>query len=462
MASAARYRSGSTTTSSPGSHRAGILLRARGRAAPGSRTTQGAAPEGRSDLPENLLVDAPGSDRPSTRSARTSVAACRSACRASGSSAAVTVRSTTASARRRAGPPRAAWTTSRSSSQRRVTSRSTPAPSSRAGRSAPTPPARRPRVRTASELRALMFALTTTSIAWLIFTIILVGWIVVLLPEHPVGARRVRLGDRARRRTASRTTTTRRSKARGSTACSAWASCCWRSPSSRCRSTGSSSPTVRPARSRPRTSISRSGARRCSRPPPTAASTAPDATARTAPAACARTTSRTQPTGEVRAVTWTAPALNTIFYRFSEDEVRYILVYGRPFSPMSPWGVDGGGPMNDQQIDTLHRLPEASRSSAKAVPRARKIKPLCASGHLPDRRRRRRSMPPRRRPSKTATRAYVRRGALRAERRQRRVQLRPLPHPWLELRRARRRRPGRARLEPHRRSRRRTSRTRRT
>jgi mono/diheme cytochrome c family protein len=58
-------------------------------------------------------------------------------------------------------------------------------------------------------------------------------------------------------------------------------------------------------------------------------------------------------TGEVRSVTWAAPALNTIFYRYSESEVRYILEYGRPFSPMPPWGVRGGGPMNDQQIDTL-------------------------------------------------------------------------------------------------------------
>ena len=40
----------------------------------------------------------------------------------------------------------------------------------------------------------------------------------------------------------------------------------------------------------------------------------------------------------------------TANYRFDEEEVRFILVYGRPFSPMSPWGVDGGGPMNDQQI----------------------------------------------------------------------------------------------------------------
>jgi mono/diheme cytochrome c family protein len=58
-------------------------------------------------------------------------------------------------------------------------------------------------------------------------------------------------------------------------------------------------------------------------------------------------------TGEVKSVNWNAPALNTVLYRFSVDEVRFILVYGRPFSPMSPWGLAGGGPMNDQQIDTL-------------------------------------------------------------------------------------------------------------
>jgi len=58
-------------------------------------------------------------------------------------------------------------------------------------------------------------------------------------------------------------------------------------------------------------------------------------------------------TGEVQPVSWKAPALNTVMYKFSEDEVRYILVYGRPFSPMSPWGVEGGGPMNEQQINNL-------------------------------------------------------------------------------------------------------------
>ena len=33
--------------------------------------------------------------------------------------------------------------------------------------------------------------------------------------------------------------------------------------------------------------------------------------------------------------------------------MRYIIIYGRPFSPMPPWGIEGGGPLNDQQVDTL-------------------------------------------------------------------------------------------------------------
>lgn len=52
-------------------------------------------------------------------------------------------------------------------------------------------------------------------------------------------------------------------------------------------------------------------------------------------------------------VQWRAPALNTVLLRFSRDEVRYILTYGRPFSPMAAWGVNGGGPLNDQQIQNL-------------------------------------------------------------------------------------------------------------
>jgi hypothetical protein len=52
-------------------------------------------------------------------------------------------------------------------------------------------------------------------------------------------------------------------------------------------------------------------------------------------------------------VTWKAPALNTVLLRFSRDEVTYILTYGRPFSPMPAWGLLGGGPLNDQQIQNL-------------------------------------------------------------------------------------------------------------
>jgi mono/diheme cytochrome c family protein len=58
-------------------------------------------------------------------------------------------------------------------------------------------------------------------------------------------------------------------------------------------------------------------------------------------------------TGQVKSVQWKAPSLDTVLLKFSEDELRFILDYGRPFSPMSAWGLKGGGPMNDQQIETL-------------------------------------------------------------------------------------------------------------
>jgi mono/diheme cytochrome c family protein len=89
-------------------------------------------------------------------------------------------------------------------------------------------------------------------------------------------------------------------------------------------------------------------------------------------------------TDEVQAVTWIAPALNTVLYRFSESEVKFILTYGRPFSPMSPWGLDGGGPMNDQQLDTLIsyirsiQIPRIGCAANETDPRT------CASGFLPD------------------------------------------------------------------------------
>lgn len=57
--------------------------------------------------------------------------------------------------------------------------------------------------------------------------------------------------------------------------------------------------------------------------------------------------------GATRKVDWEAPPLDTALLKFSKEEVRSILVYGRANTPMPAWGIDGGGPMNDQQIDDL-------------------------------------------------------------------------------------------------------------
>jgi mono/diheme cytochrome c family protein len=51
--------------------------------------------------------------------------------------------------------------------------------------------------------------------------------------------------------------------------------------------------------------------------------------------------------------TWAAPSLNDVLYRYTEDEARYWLTYGRQGTPMPAWGADGGGPLDSQQIDDL-------------------------------------------------------------------------------------------------------------
>lgn len=59
------------------------------------------------------------------------------------------------------------------------------------------------------------------------------------------------------------------------------------------------------------------------------------------------------PSAPPRQVRWNAPRLDTVLLTYTEDQVRSVLVYGRPNTPMPPWGVAGGGPMNDQQIEDL-------------------------------------------------------------------------------------------------------------
>ncbi len=50
---------------------------------------------------------------------------------------------------------------------------------------------------------------------------------------------------------------------------------------------------------------------------------------------------------------WKAPSLATVLYRYSTDEVEYVLNYGRPNTPMPAWGAPGGGPFTTQEIDEV-------------------------------------------------------------------------------------------------------------
>jgi mono/diheme cytochrome c family protein len=51
--------------------------------------------------------------------------------------------------------------------------------------------------------------------------------------------------------------------------------------------------------------------------------------------------------------TWKAPALNAELLRFTPEEVEQIITYGRPGTPMQPFGVAGGGAKNEQTIQDL-------------------------------------------------------------------------------------------------------------
>ena len=156
-----------------------------------------------------------------------------------------------------------------------------------------------------------------------------------------------------------------------------------------------------------------------------------------------------QVTQEVVSVNWKAPALNTVLYRFDEDEVRYILNYGRPGSPMSAWGLDGGGPMNAQQIQSLIEYIKSIQIPRENCLPEEEGDPNCPSGHLPAEDQA---------DIETAARQLVEDGTYASygealfnlDLAQRGLQLRPLPHEGLELRRSRCAGPGRVRLEPDR------------
>ena len=52
-------------------------------------------------------------------------------------------------------------------------------------------------------------------------------------------------------------------------------------------------------------------------------------------------------------VTWSVPSLNDVFFRFTEDEIKTIIEFGRRGTPMAPAGLDGGGAMTVQEVDQV-------------------------------------------------------------------------------------------------------------
>jgi mono/diheme cytochrome c family protein len=89
-------------------------------------------------------------------------------------------------------------------------------------------------------------------------------------------------------------------------------------------------------------------------------------------------------TGEVKSVSWKAPALNTVLYRYTDDEIRFILNYGRPFSPMSAWGIIGGGPLTDQNVTTLIEYMKSIQiPQDNCVEPRGPYNPTCVDGELP-------------------------------------------------------------------------------
>jgi mono/diheme cytochrome c family protein len=67
-------------------------------------------------------------------------------------------------------------------------------------------------------------------------------------------------------------------------------------------------------------------------------------------------------------VQWEAPSLNDIFLRYDEDEVNYWVTFGRGNTPMPPWGVPGGGPLNELQVvDVVNYLKTIQVPQAAAL-----------------------------------------------------------------------------------------------
>ncbi len=67
-------------------------------------------------------------------------------------------------------------------------------------------------------------------------------------------------------------------------------------------------------------------------------------------------------------VSWIAPSLNDVLYRYDESELNFWITFGRGNTPMPPWGLAGGGPLNEAEVvDIINYLKTIQVSQADAV-----------------------------------------------------------------------------------------------
>ena len=89
--------------------------------------------------------------------------------------------------------------------------------------------------------------------------------------------------------------------------------------------------------------------------------------------------------GVTSQVSWAAPQINNVNQRFTRDEVRYIMVFGRAGKPMPAWGIAGGGPMSDQQVEDainyLFATVEEGGIALAPEPALRGVPPVDADGN---------------------------------------------------------------------------------
>ncbi len=67
-------------------------------------------------------------------------------------------------------------------------------------------------------------------------------------------------------------------------------------------------------------------------------------------------------------VSWDAPSLDDVLWRYDEDELNFWITFGRGNTPMPAWGLEGGGPLNEAQVvDVVNYLKTIQISQQEAV-----------------------------------------------------------------------------------------------